>query len=88
VIDLVVQMVRSLATVGAGEIVVRAERTPAGLSLAAARRGAASDEAAGMLGDSHLSVCRAYVEGLGGTFRAAWSAGELRLGAVLPVLPD
>jgi signal transduction histidine kinase len=88
VIDLVVQMVRSLATVGAGEIVVRAERTPAGLSLAAARRGAASDEAAGMLSDSHLSVCRAYVEGLGGTFRAAWSAGELRLGAVLPVLPD
>lgn len=86
VIDLVVQMVRALATAGGGEIVVRAERGGEGLTLAARRTGPALDASATIRSDPHVSVCRAYVEGLGGTFRSACAGGELQLAALLPVL--
>lgn len=88
VVDLVVQMVRAVATAGGGEIVVRAEQADGGLTLAAGRRGGDPDASAGVGSEPHVSVCRAYVEGLGGRFRSAWSAGELELAAVLPVLKE
>jgi signal transduction histidine kinase len=85
VVDLVVQMVRALACVGRGEMVVRARRAPEGLTLEAARPVPSFDI---VRSDPHLSVCRDYVEGLGGRFRTGWVAGELEIAAVLPVLSD
>jgi signal transduction histidine kinase len=88
VVDLLVQMVRALACVGTGEITVRAERAADGLTLSAGRSVPSLEESAALHADPHLSMCRAYVEGLGGRFRSSWDAGTLRLAVALPVLPD
>lgn len=85
VVDLLVQLIRALAGPGGGAagIVVRAEAAGGRLVLSAARA-EGQDAGAAAPGEAQLAVCRAYVEALGGTFRATREDGALRLAAELP----